>query len=367
MNAPAAGGRGRPATPRARAGGGGSAAARRWALVQDVGGEHEVEGRAPDQLVGELQSSSAVSTATPFRRAFRATSSSASASRPWPARRAGACRRQARQREAAAELQHALPGQRHAGELRASATPLRHSDGPVGRDRRPLDRPGVGQLGRLGGLLHTQLAVRQLDRLGDELLGHGADSSAARSRMWACELEPQRPAWRMLLAGCGGGDKPSEPPPAAPASISRVEPGLPGRRHDPGALHLLGRGRLAAAAVVGSVPAKARELDAARRGPGRRQLRPLGAAGHPAAGPAIAEGRAPAGSAGGEERLRRARLGRALPARGQGRAPLRVRPLRTDAPLGLGEDASAESCTRRWGPRPRARDADGALQPLTRR
>ena len=99
------------------------------ALVEHVGGQHEVErARARAARRALAQSTAAVSTSTPFARALRSTSSSASgrssvASTLAPARAAAMLGT----RQPAAELDDPQAAERPPSSSRASATPLRQS------------------------------------------------------------------------------------------------------------------------------------------------------------------------------------------------------------------------------------------------
>jgi hypothetical protein len=88
--------------------------------------------------------------------------------------RARAGCRDARHGEPAAELDHAQAAQRQVVQLARQRLAAAPQNGPVRRERRPLDSPRVRQLSGFLRLQQTELAARQLDRLADELVVHRA-------------------------------------------------------------------------------------------------------------------------------------------------------------------------------------------------
>ena len=178
------GGRGRRARPRRRVVAGGRAAGRRYALVEDVGGEHEVPGRAVEQRLGLGPASRPASRAcASFRSALAAVIATASsdqsvASTVPPASAAAMLGRP----EPAAELERAGAAQRAAGDRAGERERARPQLGPVRQELLALERVLVEQ--RLGVARPQQPQVAAVDRdhLLDEVVHrHGCIRTIART------------------------------------------------------------------------------------------------------------------------------------------------------------------------------------------
>ena len=177
-------------------------------LVEEVGGEHQVERPPLDEFVrprpvdGRGLEVHAVRLGAPLDQRqglLRVVGGEHG--------RARARRGEARRGEPAPELDHALPAVRPAPSTsRARATLLRQSTDQYGDDRRPLDVPHVGKLGRLLRLEQAKLPARQVDRLGDQVLGHrpslgGFVRSGRVPTVPACSPTSSGNRPRVLLAG----------------------------------------------------------------------------------------------------------------------------------------------------------------------
>jgi hypothetical protein len=138
-------------------------------LVEDVGGENEVERRTGRKLVrgGPVDGPGLDSHAVRLRVA------------PHQLERFGAGvggehlrtrarGRDARHAQAATELDDALSAEVNLVELTGKRYAAPPKDRPVRRDWRPLDRPGVGQVGGLLWLQEPELTAGEIDRSEDE-------------------------------------------------------------------------------------------------------------------------------------------------------------------------------------------------------
>jgi len=144
------------------------------ALVEHVRGEHQVKRRLPDQLIrprpvdGRGLHVHVVRLGIPpdELEGLRGVVGGEH-------RRARARSGEARRGEPAAELHDAPAAKIGSVQLPREGDAAPPEDRPVGHDRGPFDVALVGQLGRLPRLEQAKLAGRQVDRLGDQVLGHG--------------------------------------------------------------------------------------------------------------------------------------------------------------------------------------------------
>jgi Raf kinase inhibitor-like YbhB/YbcL family protein len=144
-----------------------------------------------------------------------------------------------------------------------------------------------------------------------------------------------------LLAGCGGGDKPSEPPPAAPASITLSSPGFRDGGTIPDRFTCSGEG-LSPPLRWSGVPANARELTLLVEDPDAGNFVHWAALAIRPRMRAIAEGRPTAGAVEAKNGFGDHGWGGPCPPEGKGAHRYVFALYATDAPLGLGKDASPD-------------------------
>ena len=144
-----------------------------------------------------------------------------------------------------------------------------------------------------------------------------------------------------LLAGCGGGDKPSEPPPRAAPSISLSSPAFRAGATIPARFTCSGEG-VSPPLRWSGVPAKARELTLLVEDPDAGNFVHWALLAIPPRVRAIAEGRPPAGALEAKNGFGDSGWGGPCPPEGKGAHRYVFALYATGAPLGLDADASAD-------------------------
>jgi Raf kinase inhibitor-like YbhB/YbcL family protein len=144
-----------------------------------------------------------------------------------------------------------------------------------------------------------------------------------------------------LLAGCGGGDKPSEPPPAAPPSISLSSPAFRPGATIPARFTCSGEG-VSPPLRWSGVPTKARELTLLVEDPDAGNFVHWALLAIPPRVRAIAEGRPPSGAVEAKNGFGDRGWGGPCPPEGKGAHRYVFALYATRAPLGLDADASAD-------------------------
>jgi Raf kinase inhibitor-like YbhB/YbcL family protein len=143
------------------------------------------------------------------------------------------------------------------------------------------------------------------------------------------------------LAACGGGDKPSAPPPKAAASIDLTSPAFADGGTIPARFTCSGAGTSPPLRWSG-VPARAKELDLLVEDPDAGNFVHWALLRLSPRLQAIAQGRAPAGTVQLKNGFGDRGWGGPCPPEGKGAHHYVFALYATDAPLGLGEDASAD-------------------------
>jgi Raf kinase inhibitor-like YbhB/YbcL family protein len=144
-----------------------------------------------------------------------------------------------------------------------------------------------------------------------------------------------------LLAGCGGGDRPSEPPPAAPPSINLSSPAFRAGATIPARFTCSGEG-VSPPLRWSGVPAKSRELTLLVEDPDAGNFVHWALLAIPPRVRAIAEGREPAGALEAKNGFGDRGWGGPCPPEGKGAHRYVFALYATGARLGLGDDASAD-------------------------
>jgi Raf kinase inhibitor-like YbhB/YbcL family protein len=144
-----------------------------------------------------------------------------------------------------------------------------------------------------------------------------------------------------LLAGCGGGDEPSEPLPKAPGSIRLSSPAFDNGGTIPDRFTCSGEGVSPPLRWTG-VPAKARELELLFEDPDADRFVHWTLLAIPPKTRGLAEGRAPAGSVETENGFGDRGWGGPCPPEGKDPHRYVFTLYATDAPLDLSGDASAD-------------------------
>jgi Raf kinase inhibitor-like YbhB/YbcL family protein len=144
-----------------------------------------------------------------------------------------------------------------------------------------------------------------------------------------------------LLAGCGGGDKPSEPPPSAAPSITLSSPAFRAGATIPARFTCSGEG-VSPPLRWSGVPAKARELTLLVEDPDAGNFVHWALLDIPARVRSIAEGRPPAGAVEAENGFGDRGWGGPCPPEGKGAHRYVFALYATGAPLGLGADSSPD-------------------------
>jgi len=143
------------------------------------------------------------------------------------------------------------------------------------------------------------------------------------------------------LAACGGGDKPSEPPPKAAASIELTSPAFAAGATIPKRFTCSGAGTSPPLRWSG-VPPRAKELDLLVEDPDAGNFVHWAVLGMSPRLTAIAQGAAPAGAVQLKNGFGDRGWGGPCPPEGKGAHRYLFALYATDAGLGLGEDASAD-------------------------
>jgi len=144
-----------------------------------------------------------------------------------------------------------------------------------------------------------------------------------------------------LLAGCGGGDKPSEPLPAAPATITLSSPAFDDGGTIPERFTCSGEG-VSPPLRWSGVPAKARELALLVEDPDADRFVHWTLLAIPPQTDGLAAGRTPAGSIETENGFGDKGWGGPCPPEGKDPHRYVFSLYATDAPLDLGDDASPD-------------------------
>jgi Raf kinase inhibitor-like YbhB/YbcL family protein len=144
-----------------------------------------------------------------------------------------------------------------------------------------------------------------------------------------------------LLAGCGGGDKPSQPLPKAPATLRLSSPAFGDGGAIPDRFTCSGKG-VSPPLRWSGVPAKAGELELLVEDPDADRFVHWTLLAIPPSSHGLAEGRVPPGTVQTENGFGDKRWGGPCPPEGKGPHRYLFSLYATDAPLGLGEDASPD-------------------------